>query len=1601
MQATQEGGLSEAATKIAALAKASVAKGERELVCQFIERYLRSADEDDLQRRNPDDVLGECLAHWRLGYERRPGESKVRVINPDSETTGWSSPHSVVLIVNDDLPFLVDTARLVVRRRGIAVHLMIHPMLRVKRDETGAIVEFPDRGGQVEAWTLMEIDRSDAQTGATLAGDLEEGYRLVAAAVTDREAMRSRASKLAEALQAEDSVHGNDATDVEVASSLLTWMTRQRFIFLGAARYTLDGGSLRAETGSGLGLLSHDQTLDPAYDRRPTLVSVSRAGRLSPVLRDSRLTCVAVRRFDADGNVVGEDRFVGLFSAAAYRESVTATPLVQDKAEEILARSGFATMTHTGRELRNALETFPRDDLFEIDTDQLNEIINGIVTAQERRQVRVFMYTEPSRDVVSALVYMPQLRFSNETAAEVAELVRQSVGGVSATYESSLGGNDLARLHVSVRRAEQGAALPSTAVLAAKIDSATRTWTERLRHEVVSSIGERDGLALLQKYAPSIPLAYQAVTSPSTAVVDLRYLDALDADDDLETSLRPTLDGEMRFKLYRLGDPITLSAMLPFLEHLGLVVIDQRPFELPGEQQSAWIYDIGVELPPGFELDEARKAEVQRAFESLFRGEIENDGLNRLILLGGLTGRQVSIVRTYVKYLRQIGFAFSQATIEATLTRLPTLALRLAELFELRLSPYRGNTGSGIVPGESEPAAAATPGPSEVLRLQIVQLLDAVPSLDDDRIGRTLLQLVEATLRTNAFRPVGDVAGAPDRPVISIKLDPARVPDLPLPRPMFEIFVYSPRVEGVHLRGGRIARGGLRWSDRREDFRTEILGLMKAQMVKNAVIVPVGAKGGFVVKRPPADADGLRGEVVACYRQFVAGLLDITDNIVANAVVGPPNVVRLDGDDPYLVVAADKGTATFSDVANAISSDYGFWLGDAFASGGSVGYDHKAMAITARGAWESVRRHARVLGKDADRDALTVVGIGDMSGDVFGNGLLRSPHVMLLAAFDHRHVFIDPTPDPAASFAERKRLFDLPRSSWADYDASLISPGGGVFPRSAKHIDLSDQVRAALGIDAKTLSPGEVVTAILKAPVDLLWNGGIGTYVKASAESSLDVGDRANDSLRVNGGELRCKIVGEGGNLGFTQLGRIEFALAGGLINTDAIDNSAGVDCSDHEVNIKILLNALVAAGELTMKQRNELLASMTDEIGELVLDDNRAQTLALSIARRQAVPMVDVHARYIDSLEADGWLNRAIEYLPSDKQMAERQASGWGLTTPELAVLLAYTKTADVADVGGSATLVNDDYLTPDLVRYFPKEIQQRFPEAIRTHRLRNEILVTQIINQMVNHQGTSFDHRMTEETGAVTTDVVRAWIVARDVFAMPAMWDEIEALASSVSLDTQLGLFLDLRRMVERSVMWLLRHRRPPIALADTVEEFRSGIASLLLQLAPLVRGPLADQTFALAAERVVSGVPSDLAERSAVWPLMHTSFDLIDLAGRHGRPVEEAATAYWALLEELDVTWLWNAVGSLPRADRWQSHARAALRDDLLSALAELADDVLGIGGSVDKWAQSNDRVVQRARNVFGDIRRNGEFNLTTLTVALRQLRNLVLSTAPATE
>ena len=1557
-------GLATVVDRVRALAEPA----ERDLATVFTGYFLGEIADDELAAK-PDLMASTALSHFRFGRFRKPGETLVDV----RDTAGGA--HSCLLVVTADAPFMVDTIRLALDSLGLAIHLMVHPWLDVARDAHGELTGVGD-GPTREAWTQMEIARCTPEVAARVEHLVRDGIANVQAVVGDSAAMRERALELADSLS-DTPAEGHTATEADQVAKLLGWLTRQHFVFLGAASYTVETGELRVVDGSQLGLQRMRDDIDPVYAGGDALVSIVRTDGELDIHRHARPACVAVRRVGADGAVVGEERFFGLFAAAAYRASVSTIPLIRERVAWVLQRSKFDPSSHTGRALRNVLETFPRDEIFEIGRDELADVAMVIVGLQERSLVRVLELRSPESGWQTLAVYLPRARVTPETPQRVAALVARSTNASRMTFDSFLSTSPLARVTVEIRR-PQAVTEADLARLSVEVDQLTRRWEDRFRAALVGGLGEAEADRLTGAYSVRMTSDYTSLTTPDLAVLDAQKIDELLSSGESTTTAFVATEtlaaNERRFRIYRRDAPLTLSELLPLLDQLGLQAIDERPFQLHVNETTVSLYDVGVRVGDDITVTTETLDEVMATFRELLSGTVESDGFNRLVLVAGLTARDVEIVRAYAKYIRQTAFPFSQQYIETTLAKYPLVVQLLVRLFKARF----GSTADED--GRAEHAAA--------VRIELDAALEAIPSLDEDRICRTVADVIGATLRTNTFRP-GDDGGK--RRVIALKLDPTKVPDLPLPRPLYEIWICSPRVEGIHLRGGRIARGGIRWSDRREDFRTEVLGLMKAQMVKNAVIVPVGSKGGFVVKRPPSDADAMRQEVVDCYSEFIAGLLDLTDNIVGGQVVAPPDTLRYDGDDPYLVVAADKGTATFSDVANGISEAYGFWLGDAFASGGSVGYDHKVMGITARGAWESVRRHAQVIGRNADSDPLTVVGVGDMSGDVFGNGLLRSANVKLIAAFDHRHIFMDPEPDPHESYTERLRLFNLARSSWYEYDRSMISQGGGVYARTMKAIPLSPAMQRRLGIEADELAPNELISAILRAPVDLFWNGGIGTYVKASTETNADVGDRANDSLRVNGNELRCRIAGEGGNLGFTQRGRVEYALNGGLINTDAIDNSAGVDCSDHEVNIKIVLNGCVQRGELTYEERNEIIASMTDEVGELVLDDNRAQTLALTIARKQAFPMINVHTRYLHALESEGWLNRSLEFLPADRQLAERQANGQGLTTPEFAVLLAYTKNADAVEILRSE-LPDDPYLESELIRYFPKDMQIRFLPEIRSHQLRREIITTELVNQMVNLSGTSFDHRITEQTGAMVTDIARAWVASRDIFRLQHLWDSIEALGNDVKLDVKLDLLLEARRMTERGVLWLLRRRRAPINLAEVTSEFGPSMQRLASRYDDVLRGQLNAITHSTWASRLASGVPESLAEQSAVWPLLHTGFDVIDIAARHRSDLETVAARYWELFDRLDLLWLWDGIGALPRSTRWETQARSALRDDLLNGLAELTEDVVRDGGNVERWMSRNERSLSRVTTIFNEVRRSETFDITTLTVGLRQLRNL---------
>ncbi|WP_214321027.1 NAD-glutamate dehydrogenase [Nonomuraea sediminis] len=1581
----------------------------------FLRIYYRHVAPEDVLDRNPVDVYGPAMSQKQLAEVRPQGRALVRAYTPTLEENGWDSGHSVVEVVTDDMPFLVDSVSMELDRHHIGIHLIVHPQMRVRRDMTGRMLGRgqEDVTGQflVESWMHLEIDRqSDPAKLKELEADLQRVLSDARHAVEDFAKMRTLAVQTAEDLSVNPPPL--EPAEVEDSLDLLRWLADGHFTFLGYREYRLEsteeGDALRSVTGAALGILRDDKpgsesfsVLPPevrAKAREKQLLIITKANSRATVHRAAYLDYIGVKQFSPEGEVIGERRFLGLFTHVAYNESISRIPVLRRKLADVLDMAGLTADSHDGKDMIEILETFPRDELFQTSTEQLLPIALGVLRLRERKQVKLFLRRDDYGRYISCLVYLPRDRYTTKVRLKMQELLLKALGGTTLDYSAMIGESALARLHVVVR-GERGKQLPQPDIdleeLESRLAAITRSWEDDLASALGEMTTETEAPTLTRRYQTAFPEGYKADFPPKMAVVDLRRLEDLDgaAADEVGINLYEPYDaaeGERRLKIYRVGSPISLSQALPLIQRLGVEVVDERPYEIDRDgDKIAYIYDFGLRYTPSEEVDRNDfKRLFQDGLQALWRGRVQADNFNALILRAGLTWEQVEVLRVYAKYLRQAGTTFSQRYMERVLVGNVRLSRLLVRLFEARLDPRRDeDVRSDLV---------------EALNEEILGALDEVASLDEDRILRAYLEMIQATLRTNYFQT--DEHGV-RKPYISLKFDPQAISVLPLPRPKYEIFVYSPRVEGVHLRFGNVARGGLRWSDRMEDFRTEILGLVKAQMVKNTVIVPTGSKGGFVVKRPPegGSREEFLAEGVACYRTFISGLLDVTDNLVDGKVVPPPDVVRHDGDDPYLVVAADKGTATFSDIANSVAKEYGFWLGDAFASGGSVGYDHKAMGITARGAWESVKYHFRTMGVDVQNTDFTVAGIGDMSGDVFGNGMLLSQHIRLIAAFDHRHIFIDPDPDPARSFAERQRLFALPRSSWADYSTELISAGGGVFPRTAKSIQITPQIREALDIPAgvTSMAPNDLISAILKAPVDLLWNGGIGTYVKASAESNADVGDKANDGLRINASDLRCKVIGEGGNLGFTQLGRIEFTLNGGLVNTDFIDNSAGVDTSDHEVNIKILLDQVVRDGELTDKQRNQIFTSMTDEVAGLVLRDNYDQNVVLAAARAQAPEMLHIHARQLRRLERDGLVNRELEFLPSDKTLAERRQARLGLTAPEFSVLLAYTKIVLDHEVLAS-DLPDDPYLASWLVSYFPSALRDRFRSYMDAHPLRREIITTCVVNDLVNSMGTSFMYRFGEETGASAPDIVRAYLVAREVFDLSSFYQAVEALDNKVDTATQIAMELEARKLAERGTRWLLGNRRPPLDLAGSVNFFAKGMNGLIQHMPKLLTGP----DLAAFEERrdsfVARGVPVELAERVAAMVPAYSTFDLVEVASFTDRPVNEVAEVYFDLADRLQLARLRERVIALPRDNRWNAMARAALRDDLYAAHASLTRDVLThstSGQSPEErlalWTEANSAAVSRARQTLSEIWESDNFDLATLSVALRAVRTLVRS------
>ncbi len=1587
-------------------------------IVPFIRRYFHGVSLRDLGESPINDLYGAAVAHFNLGRGRTPGgAARVHVYNPRLDEHGWQSTHTIVEVVVDDMPFLVDSARIAINRCGHTVHLAIHPVVSVVRDAEGNVSavgegEEPLDGANRESFMHFEVDRQTE--GAAL-----EALRLaVAEALVDVRTVVEDFGPMVERIgglldEIERRPPPLDAEQLSEGRAFLQWLRDGNFTFLGYREHDLvnvDGeDALRIVPDSALGLLRKKEqdgeggeycqsfaALSPEARRLarvPELLVINRAVSESTVHRTGHMDYVGVKKFGDDGRVTGEHRFLGLYTSTAYTGDVRSIPILRRKLAGVLARAQYPEQSHSGRALVNILETLPRSELFQISEQELTQTALGILQLQERQRTTLFIRLDPFGRFYSCLVFVPRDQMSTDVRRRIGEILMESLNGRGVEFTVQIAESLLARLHFIVRIAPGAPTVYDAEEIEARIIAATRQWRDHLYDAMLEQCGEEQGTRLFRRYGDAFRADYREAYSPQVAVHDAQKMDQLKGAGDVAMALYRPLeapDGFVRFKLFRQGSPVPLFETLPMLEHMGLKVVDERPSKIvPPVGPPVWIHDFGMEHgEQAIELDEIKQI-FHDAFVRVFRGEVSSDGFNRLTLRAGLDWRRVSILRAYCKYLRQGSASLSQEYMEQALVGNADIARLLVELFEERFDPERGTA-------RDDRAAA--------LEAEIEGALDAVASLDEDRILRSFQGAVSATLRTNYYQ---QTAGGAAKPYLAFKFDSPRVPDMPDPRPMYEIFVYSPRVEGVHLRGGPVARGGLRWSDRPEDFRTEVLGLVKAQMVKNTVIVPVGSKGGFVPKQLPThgDREQILGEGIACYRIFISGLLDVTDNFIGGAITPPPRVVRHDGDDPYLVVAADKGTATFSDIANEVAAAYGFWLGDAFASGGSAGYDHKGMGITARGGWESVKRHFRELGLDTQRDDFTVIGIGDMSGDVFGNGMLLSRHIKLVGAFNHQHIFLDPTPDCERSFQERERMFGLARSSWEDYDRTAISAGGGVYRRSAKSIPLSPEVRTLLGLEATALTPNALIRAMLKAPVDLLWNGGIGTYVKASNEQHADVGDRTNNALRIDGRELRCRVVGEGGNLGLTQLGRIEYARHGGHINTDAIDNSGGVDCSDHEVNIKILLNSVMASGDMTLKQRNELLVRMTDEVAQLVLKNNYMQSQVLSLGNAQAVSLLLAHGRLMHALEGQGKLVRALEFLPSDDLLQERKNAGEGLTRPELAVLLAYVK-IDLYDRLLASDLPDEPYLERTLFEYFPSALRDGFAAAIRAHQLRRQIVATEVVNGLVNRAGITFVFRIREETGVAEAQIARAYIVAREVYELRALWRQIEALDNQVPNEVQQAMLLDVKKLLERSVRWIIRHRPSPLSVAGEVERYAASVN----RLAATLEGHIGEEELAATQQRVEglrqAGVHDDLSLRVAMVPFLVAGLDLAEIASSTGIDIERVAAGYFQIGEMLDLHWLRDRINELPRDSHWQTMARAALRDDLSDLRKQITASVffdVNADTETDQlvrdWAERNGTAMGRCVRLMSELRSGPTADFTMLSVALRELRALAQATAPA--
>ncbi|MBA2649936.1 MAG: NAD-glutamate dehydrogenase [Legionella sp.] len=1589
--------------------------GKQMKYCQeFARQFYGTVALEDLQAWDIEDLYGAVVNFWSLIVERAPHQTKIKIYNPDFEQYSWQTTHTVVELICDDMPFLVDTMRIVIHRMGIAPHLIVHMGgIRVQRDSENKICKILQRKAISKAKNIlheapifMQIDR---QTDPLILNELQnnivkalEDNRVV---YEDWDKMRA---KVKEAIIELDTIPDIiNAEEIHETKAFLNWLENHHFTFLGVRDYELVKENkemiLKAIPNTGLGVLREDFNKSNVinisamssevreFTLSPKILVMVKTSTLASVHRDAYTDYIGIKCFNKKGEVVGERRIIGLYTAAAYHTNPRHIPFLRHKVAVVMEKSGLDPRSHAGKVLLNILETLPRDDLIQGSEDELLEIAMGIYYMQDRERIRMFTRLDVYRRFISCLIYVPKDRVDTELRQVMHRILSESFHTDEITFSTHFSDTVLARIHFNIKLSSEDCPKFDLKEIEQKIIEAARSWYDDLHLNLLEAYGEEEANSLFSHYKNAFPGAYCDNFSPRSAVFDIKHMEMLTSENPLGINFyRPLHEGpnNFRLKIYQHGATIPLSDVLPILENLGLRAISERPYLI--EQQggrSTWINEFTMHYTEAgdFNLEQIKEL-FQTAFTKLWFGEAENDSFNQLVLAAGLNWREVAVLRAYAKYFRQIGFIFSQFYMESTLNNNIQITKKLVKLFEIRFNPFE--------PFNKDERY-------HTLVSEILSDLDNVSNIDEDKIIRQYIQAISASLRTNFYQINED---GRHKDFISIKLNSKLIPGLPKPHPMYEIFVYSPRVEGVHLRGGKVARGGLRWSDRREDFRTEILGLMKAQQVKNALIVPTGAKGGFIPKRLPVNGtrEDIMAEGIACYQLFIRGLLDITDNYINRDLVKPDHVVCYDEDDPYLVVAADKGTATFSDLANDISLEYKFWLGDAFASGGCTGYDHKKMGITAKGAWESVKRHFYELNYDIQLNDFTVVGIGDMSGDVFGNGMILSNHIKLIGAFNHIHIFVDPNPEAGQSFKERERLFKLPRSNWTDYDKTLISKGGGVFFRNAKSIKVTKEMQRCLSIEQTEIEPNELIRAILKAPVDLLWSAGVGTYVKASTESNASVGDRTNDATRVNANQLRCRVVGEGGNLGLTQLARVEYTLNDGMVYTDFIDNSGGVNCSDKEVNIKILLNEIVTAGDLTFKQRNELLSDMTHEVASLVIRDNYQQSLAISLTDAQALRSVELQSRYINELEKTGKLDRKLEFLPDHKALMERKLMGKGLGRPAIAVLLCYSKTLLKEQILAS-DVPEESYMNQFLTHSFPKPLQERYCNNMQNHPLKREIIATKLSNIIINEMGFTYVYRLHDETGAPISAIVRAYIITRSVLNLEEIWKQIENLGSSIMAQKQIELMMLYVRLARRITRWFIRNRRKNLNIAQTIELYSLGIAELKKSM-PTIFSPANKLKYEEHyQERLEQGIPPNLAHELTVTRGLFAAADIVEIAHTRKMKIAKVAELYFLLGEFLDLPWTRTQVIIHPADNHWEALSREALRDDLDWQQRQLTNGLINFNGkNVDlqelmaNWGQLHGPLIDRWRCVLSELKSSTSLSYIMFFVAIRDLLDLTQTT-----